>query len=146
VSRGALAGATEWATGTVHKDFDRRLADYQVLRQGLGRSKVLAESLRPWQHALAAQLDQLQAQRKPQGELLFPLIEFKVHASEVAAEVTQGSLDLSGGYGYKRGALERYFRDARAGVVMGPSNNIAREWLGKTLVGLPLELWQLGGE
>jgi len=146
VARGALAGATEWATSTVHRDFERRLADYQVLRQGLGRSKVLAESLRPWQHALAAQLDQLQAQRKPQGELLFPLIEFKVHASEVAAEVTQGSLDLSGGYGYKRGTLERSFRDARAGVVMGPSNNIAREWLGKTLVGLPLELWQIGGE
>lgn len=146
VARGALAGATEWATGTVHRDFERRLADYQVLRQGLGRSKVLAESLRPWQHALAAQLDQLQAARKPQGELLFPLIEFKVHASEVAAEVTQGSLDLSGGYGYKRGTLERSFRDARAGVVMGPSNNIAREWLGKTLVGLPLELWQIGGE
>lgn len=146
VARGALAGATSWATGTVHRDFDRRLADYQVLRQELGRSKVLTESLRPWQHALAAQLDQLQALGKPQGELLFPLIELKVHAAEVAAEVTRASLDISGGYGYKQGPLERQFRDARAGVVMGPSNNIAREWLGKTLVGLPLELWEIGGE
>ncbi|HWO10993.1 MAG TPA: acyl-CoA dehydrogenase family protein [Polyangiaceae bacterium] len=146
VARGALAGATEWSTSTVHKDFDRRLADYQVLRQELGRSKVLTESLRPWQHALAAQLDAYQAQGKPQGELLFPLIELKVHAAEVAAEVTRGSLDVSGGYGYKRGHLERFFRDARAGVVMGPSNNVAREWLGKNLVGLPLELWEIGGE
>jgi hypothetical protein len=29
---------------------------------------------------------------------------------------------------------------------MGPSNNIAREWIGKDLVGLPLELWIKGGE
>ena len=146
VARGALAGATEWATGTVHRDFERRLADYQVLRQELGRSKVLTASLPPWQHALASKLDELQALGKPQGELLFPLIELKVHAAEVAAEVTRASLDVSGGYGYKSGSLERYFRDARAGVVMGPSNNIAREWLGKTLVGLPLELWSIGGE
>lgn len=146
VARGALTAATEWATGTVHRDFERRLADYQVLRQELGRAKVLTESLGPWQHALAAQLDRLQAQGKPQGELLFPVLELKIHASEVAAEVTRRALDVSGGYGYKRGTLERFFRDARAGVVMGPSNNIAREWLGKVQVGLPLELWQVGGE
>jgi alkylation response protein AidB-like acyl-CoA dehydrogenase len=146
VARGALAETTEYATRTVHRDFDRRLADYQVLRQELGRSKISVASLGPWQRALASQLDQLQAQGKPQGELLFPLIEFKVQSSEVAARVTQGGLDVAGGYGYKRGPLERYFRDARAGVVMGPSNNIAREWLGKGLVGLPLELWEVGGE
>ena len=75
-----------------------------------------------------------------------PLVEFKVQASEAAANVTRSALELSGGYGYKRGTIERLFRDARAGVVMGPSNNIAREWLGKGLVGLPLELWEAGGE
>jgi alkylation response protein AidB-like acyl-CoA dehydrogenase len=146
VARGALSEATRYATGTVHRDFDRRLADYQVLRQELGTAKVLVEGLRPWQESLAATLDQLQAEKKAQGVLLLPLVEFKVQASEVAARVTRGGLDISGGYGYKRGTLERFFRDARAGVVMGPSNNIAREWLGKSLVGLPLELWEVGGE
>jgi acyl-CoA dehydrogenase len=29
---------------------------------------------------------------------------------------------------------------------MGPSNIIAREWIGKTVVGLPLELFYEGGE
>jgi alkylation response protein AidB-like acyl-CoA dehydrogenase len=146
VARGALAEATRYATSTVHRDFDRRLADYQVLRQELGTSKVLVEGLRPWQESLAETLDRLQTEKKPQGVLLLPLVEFKVQASEVAARVTRGGLDISGGYGYKRGTLERFFRDARAGVVMGPSNNIAREWLGKSLVGLPLELWEVGGE
>ena len=146
VARGALAETTSYATRTVHRDFDRRLADYQVLRQELGRSKVAVEGLRAWQEALASQLDRYQAAKKPQGELVLPLVEFKVQASEVAADVTSAGLDISGGYGYKKGPLERFFRDARAGVVMGPSNNIAREWLGKSLVGLPLELWEIGGE
>ena len=146
VARGALEETTGYATRTVHRDFDKRLADYQVLRQELGRAQVLVESLRPWQEVLATRIDALQAAGRPQGELLFPLIQFKVHASEAAAQVTRTGLDVSGGYGYKKGPLERYFRDARAGVVMGPSNTIAREWLGKGMVGLPLELWEVGGD
>lgn len=146
VARGALEEVTAYATRTVHRDFERRLADYQVLRQQLAEAKVLVESLRPWQQALAVQLDALQAAGKPQGEILLPLTEFKVHAAEVANRVTKLALDVSGGYGYKRGPLERAFRDARAAIGMGPSNNIAREWIGKTLVGLPLELFEAGGE
>jgi len=146
VARGALATAVEYAKGTIHRDFNKRLSDYQVLRQQLGEAKVLIESIRPWQEALAEQLDRLQAEKKPQGEILIPLTEFKVHAAEVANKVTALTLDVSGGYGYKRGKLERYFRDARAAIAMGPSNNIAREWIGKTLVGLPLELFEAGGE
>ncbi|HTB56287.1 MAG TPA: acyl-CoA dehydrogenase family protein [Polyangia bacterium] len=146
VARGALETATDYLTKTIHRDFERRLADYQVLRQQLGEAKVLVESLRPWQEALARQLDALQAAGKPQGEILLPLTEFKVHAAEVANRVSKIALDVSGGYGYKRGPLERSFRDARAAIGMGPSNNIAREWIGKTLVGLPLELFEAGGE
>jgi len=146
VARGALETATDYLTRTIHRDFERRLADYQVLRQQLGEAKVLVESLRPWQRALALELDALQAAGRPQGEILLPLTELKVHAAEVANRVAKLALDVSGGYGYKRGPLERSFRDARAAIGMGPSNNIAREWIGKTLVGLPLELFEAGGE
>ncbi|HMJ52066.1 MAG TPA: acyl-CoA dehydrogenase family protein [Polyangiaceae bacterium] len=146
VARGALETVTDYALGTLHRDFNRRLADYQILRQQLGQAKVLIESLPAWQDALADRLDQLQAAGKPQGEILIQLTQFKVHAAEVVNDVTRLSLDVSGGYGYKRGPLERYFRDARAAIAMGPSNNIAREWIGKTLVGLPLELFEEGGE
>jgi alkylation response protein AidB-like acyl-CoA dehydrogenase len=146
VARGALETATEYVTRTIHRDFDRRLADYQVLRQQLAEAKVLIESLRPWQQSLARELEELQAAGRPQGELLLPLTEFKVHAAEVANRAAKLALDVSGGYGYKRGPLERLFRDARAAIGMGPSNNIAREWIGKTLVGLPLELFEAGGE
>jgi alkylation response protein AidB-like acyl-CoA dehydrogenase len=146
VARGALETVVNYAQNTVHRDWNRRLSDYQVLRQQLGEARVALAPLGPWQEHLAKQLDVLQAQAKPQGELLMPLTEFKVHSAGVANQVAGLALDVSGGYGYKRGPLERYFRDARAAIAMGPSNNIAREWIGKTLVGLPLELFEAGGE
>ena len=137
---------TRYATSTVHKDFERRLSDYQVLRQQIGEAKVVLESVRPWQRALAEELDRLWEEGKPQGEILIPLTEYKVHAAEVANKATAAALTVAGGYGYRRGPLERYFRDARAAIAMGPSNIIAREWIGKVLVGQPLELFYEGGE
>lgn len=146
VARAALEEVVQYATRTTHQDFNRSLSDYQVLRQQIGEAKVLVSSLGPWQADLARQLNVLEAEGRPQGEILLALTEFKVHAAEVANKVTRLALDISGGYGYKRGLLERLFRDARAGIAMGPSNNIAREWIGKGQVGLPLELFEAGGE
>jgi alkylation response protein AidB-like acyl-CoA dehydrogenase len=83
---------------------------------------------------------------KPQSEILIPLTEFKVHAAEVANKVAGIALSVTGGYGYRRGPIERSYRDARAAIAMGPSNIIVRDWIGKSLVGLPLELFYEGGE
>lgn len=146
VAENALQSVTDYANRTLHRDFNNRLGDYQVIRQQLAEAKILIESLKPWQRDLAQQLDILQEEGKEQGALILSLTEFKVHASEVANQATKNALDVSGGYGYKKGVIERLFRDARAGIAMGPSNNIAREWIGKDLVGLPLELWVEGGE
>ncbi|MEI7025337.1 acyl-CoA dehydrogenase family protein [Paenibacillus sp. y28] len=146
VAEAALEAATAYVKSMIHRDFNKRLADYQIIRQQLAEVKVLVESLKPWQISLANQLDKLQAQGRPQVELLLPLVEFKIQAAEVANKATKAALDVTGGYGYKKGVFERLFRDARAGIAMGPSNNIAREWIGKALVGLPLELWHEGGD
>ncbi len=146
VARGTLDVATAHVTRFVHQDKQKSLVDYQAIRQQLGEAKILVESLGPWRRELAASLDTLWREGKPQSALLIPLTEFKVHAAEVANKVTAIALTVTGGYGYARGPLERYFRDARAGIAMGPSNIIARDWIGKTLAGLPLELFYEGGE
>ncbi|WP_258767051.1 acyl-CoA dehydrogenase family protein [Bradyrhizobium arachidis] len=67
-----------------------------------------------------------------------------MHAAEVANEVAAAALTVTGGYGYHRGPIERSFRDARAAIASGLSNIIARDWIGKSLVGLPLELFYEG--
>jgi hypothetical protein len=46
-----------------------------------------------------------------------------------------------GGIGFKSGPVERALRDGRAGAVMGPSNEMCREWIGLTLVGQKVEYW-----
>src|SRR3984957_20083131 len=43
VARGALEEITKYATATVHRDFNHRLADYQVLRAQIGEAKGLVE-------------------------------------------------------------------------------------------------------
>jgi acyl-CoA dehydrogenase len=146
VARGALNAAVAHTKSFVHKDQNKSLSDYQAIRQKLGEAKVLVESLRPWRIELAGKLDELWKAGKPQSEILIPLTEFKVHAAEVANLVAGAALTVTGGYGYRRGTVERSFRDARAAIAMGPSNIIARDWIGKTLVGLPLELFYEGGE
>nr|WP_024508399.1 acyl-CoA dehydrogenase family protein [Bradyrhizobium sp. ARR65] len=146
VARGALNAAVAHTSRFVHKDKNKSLSDYQAIRQELGAAKVLVETLRPWRKELAARLDELWRAGKPQSEILIPLTEFKVHAAEVANKVAAAALTVTGGYGYRRGPIERSFRDARAAIAMGPSNVIARDWIGKSLVGLPLELFYEGGE
>jgi alkylation response protein AidB-like acyl-CoA dehydrogenase len=146
VARGALNAAIAHTTGFVHQDKNKSLSDYQAIRQELGAAKVLVESLRPWRNELAGRLDELSRAGKPQSEILIPLTEFKVHAAEVANKVAGAALTVTGGYGYRRGPIERSFRDARAAIAMGPSNVIARDWIGKAVVGLPLELFYEGGE
>ncbi|MGY4473951.1 acyl-CoA dehydrogenase family protein [Bradyrhizobium sp. USDA 3364] len=146
VARGTLNAAIAHTTSFVHKDRNKSLSDYQAIRQELGAAKVLVETLRPWRNELAGKLDALWRARKRQSEILIPLTEFKVHAAEVANKVAATALTVTGGYGYHRGPIERAYRDARAAIAMGPSNVIARDWIGKSLVGLPLELFYEGGE
>ena len=146
VARGAYDAAVAHIKNSIHKDTNKRLADYQAVRQELAKAKVQIESLGPWRRELATRLDALWRANAPQAELLIALTEFKVHASEIANLSAGAALTVTGGYGYKKGALERYFRDARAGIGMGPSNIIARDWIGKASVGLPLELFYENGE
>ncbi|MVT70085.1 acyl-CoA dehydrogenase [Bradyrhizobium pachyrhizi] len=146
VARGALNAAIAHTTSFEHKDRNKSLSDYQAIRQELGAAKVLVETLRPWRNELAGKLDALWRAGKPQSEILIPLTEFKVHAAEVANKVAATALTVTGGYGYHRGPIERAYRDARAAIAMGPSNVIARDWIGKAMVGLPLELFYEGGE
>lgn len=68
VAEAALEAASEYVKGMVHRDFNKRLADYQIIRQQLAEVKVLISSLKPWQLSLARQLDELQAQGRPQVE------------------------------------------------------------------------------
>jgi alkylation response protein AidB-like acyl-CoA dehydrogenase len=97
-------------------------------------------------YSLARTMDAYHSEGKPHGELLFDLWETKTHAADVCIEVTNTALQVQGGMGYKRGKTERLLRDGRAGAVMGPSNEMCQEWIGRSLVGMDLGFWKQAEE
>lgn len=144
VAQGALKAAVDHVTKTVNEGFNKSLADHQVIRQKLAEVKIQITGLKAWQLDLARHYDELLAEGKPLSLLAAEVIELKVQTSELADFSARIAMDVAGGYGYKEGIFERLYRDARAGIPMAPSNNIARDQVGKILVGLPLELWEEG--
>lgn len=70
---------------------------------------------------------------------LVALMEAKILATDAAARVTQGALEVCGGQGYTPALpVERHLRDARAGAVMAPTNGVLRTWCAKAIAGLPV--------
>ena len=56
-----------------------------------------------------------------------------------AIKVTNMAMEVMGGSGYKSGAaIERCYRDARAGTLMNPSNNTLKMILGRLELGIGL--------
>jgi alkylation response protein AidB-like acyl-CoA dehydrogenase len=141
IARGALDRAVAHATTRVHADVGKRVADYQLMRHYLARCNILVSSAEALLFRAAQRLDELTAAGRPHAEMLFDLWELKVHAADVVIEVTNIALQVAGGLGFKSGPIERALRDGRAGAVMGPSNEMCREWIGLTLVGRPVEYW-----
>ena len=67
------------------------------------------------------------------------VLEAKAAAGEVAISVTSAAMRVCGGAAFsKHLSIERLFRDAHAGAVMAPTGDVLREFIGKSLLGIPL--------
>src|SRR6202049_1295571 len=67
------------------------------------------------------------------------VLESKASAGDVAIAVTSAAMRACGGAAFsKHLAIERLFRDAQAGAVMAPTGDVLREFIGKSLLGMPL--------
>ena len=79
------------------------------------------------------------------GNYLHWLWQIKFNAAKNVAHVVDKMLHCCGGTGYKKEPLqlERYLRDGKAGWVMGPTNEVLRQFVGKTaLLGMEsLDYW-----
>lgn len=137
VAQGALNAAIDSAKKKVHADTGKSVASYQVIRHELAKAQILIDSSRSMLYRTAQGLDQLIKTGQPIAEHLFPLWQIKTHAADIVIQVTNQALQVSGGRGYLTGQVEKYLRDGRAGAVMGPTNEILREWIGRTLIEVP---------
>ena len=105
-----------------------RRIDNPINRRRMAEMSARIEAARAFLHTAAAMAD---AARAPS---LMPYIQAKVVCSELAVWATQELMTMFGGTAFARELpFERYFRDARAGVVMGLANDQAYETIGDIL-------------
>jgi isovaleryl-CoA dehydrogenase len=132
IAAAALKSASEHVIGRRYAD-GSSLAEVQAIQHLLANMDIAVRSARL--------LVRDAARRGDAGDehALISIMEAKVCATDVAAQVTQQALEVCGGQGYTPALpIERHLRDARAGAVMAPTNAVLRSWIGKLLVGLPV--------
>jgi alkylation response protein AidB-like acyl-CoA dehydrogenase len=119
-------------------------ARFEHLGQSLGESlPTLRAQLAAMQidtDGLSARIDDLiEHLEKPRDTTMLRVLETKAAAGEVAISVTSAAMRVCGGAAFsKHLSIERLFRDAHAGAVMAPTGDVLREFIGKSLLGMPL--------
>ena len=119
-------------------------AKFEHLGQTLGESlPTLRAQLAAMQidtDGLSARIDDLiEHLEKPRETTMLRVLETKAAAGEVAIDVTSAAMRVCGGAAFsKHLSIERLFRDAHAGAVMAPTGDVLREFIGKSLLGIPL--------
>jgi alkylation response protein AidB-like acyl-CoA dehydrogenase len=117
----AVAAARRYPSGA-------RRIDSPINQRRMAEMSAQIEAARALLHAAASAADQGRATS------LLPYIQAKVLCSEAAVRVTQDLMTTFGGTAFAgRLPFERYFRDARAGMVMGVANDAAYQQIGGML-------------
>jgi alkylation response protein AidB-like acyl-CoA dehydrogenase len=132
IAQAALSSALEHATSRRYPD-GSSLVEVATVQHALANMDIDTRAARALLYQAAGLAD-----AGDEGALV-PLMEAKVLATDMAARVTQGALEVCGGQGYTPALpIERHLRDARAGAVMAPTNGVLRTWSGKAIAGLPV--------
>ena len=117
---------------------------FEHLGQSLGESlptlRAQFASMQIDTDGLSARIDDLvEHLEKPRETTMLRVLETKAAAGDVAINVTSAAMRICGGAAFsKHLGIERLFRDAHAGAVMAPTGDVLREFIAKSLLGMPL--------
>jgi len=133
IAEAAVNATVTHMTGSRFEEANSSLADLPTLRAQVARMRIDTDRARAH---LGAVLDSLE-QPGPSTQLL--VLEAKAAATEAAVGVTDLAMRTCGGAAFGGAyGLDRLFRDARAPIVMAPTSDIAYEFIGRALCGLPV--------
>ncbi len=126
VGEGARAEVVRWAVDRRPGDGSTAVADIPSVQLRLGR---LDAELRAARHTLMSATRRWDEARVPAD------IGLAKHlATRAAVTATDEALRIAGGPGFLSGRLERAFRDARAGLINPPLEDVLLSGFGKALV------------
>jgi alkylation response protein AidB-like acyl-CoA dehydrogenase len=143
IALGAIDIAKQHTTRKVHSDVGMRVADYPTIQDYVGESIMDTQASRLYTFEMARRMDDVtngcdwsihedNLTVMPRAQYLPWLWQSKFLASRNASTVADRMLQACGGTGYKRElGIERLLRDAKAGWVMGPTNEVLRQFVGK---------------
>src|SRR4029078_3933997 len=152
IALGAIDIAKRHTTRKRHVDVGMRVADYPTIQDYVGEAVMNTTASRLFVLSVAQAMDRatddntriMEPGETARADYLHWAWQIKFEAAKNNAHVGDQILHACGGSGYKRDMeLERYVRDAKAGWVMGPTNEVLRQFVGKAvLLGLdPLDYW-----
>jgi alkylation response protein AidB-like acyl-CoA dehydrogenase len=155
ISMALIDIAKRHTTSKTHKDVGMRVADYPTIQDYVGEAIIDTNSCRAFNFVMAQAMDSVtnncdwsihsDLKALPRAQFLAWMWQVKFAAAKNVAHVTDKMLHACGGTGYKPRPLEieRYLRDGKAGWVMGPTNEVLRQFVGKAaLLGFgTLDYW-----
>jgi alkylation response protein AidB-like acyl-CoA dehydrogenase len=154
ISLGLIDIAKRHTTMKKHVDVGMRVADYPTIQDYVGEAISDTNAARAMVFQMARAMDEAtnncdwtihgDLARLPRAQYLHWMWQVKFNAAKNVAHVSDKMLHACGGTGYKPGlGIERYLRDGKAGWVMGPTNEVLRQFIGKaSLLGFSsLDYW-----
>ena len=129
----AIATTIGHVTTARFEHLGQTLADQPVTRQHVAEMKNTADA------ASALVDDTIVALSSGRPDAPLRMLQSKVVAGDAALAVLDTAMRVGGGAAFrKETGLERNFRDARASVVMAPTADALREFIGRAVCGMPL--------
>jgi alkylation response protein AidB-like acyl-CoA dehydrogenase len=137
-----------------HVDVGMRVCDYPTIQDYVGEAIIDTNTSRAFVFQMAKAMDEAtndcdwsiheDLEKLPRADTLHWMWQVKFAAAKNVANVSDKMLHACGGTGYKPAlGIERYLRDGKAGWVMGPTNEVLRQFVGKfALLGFDsLDYW-----
>ncbi|KAM7443135.1 hypothetical protein ABFA07_008076 [Porites harrisoni] len=152
---GTIDVAKKHVSRTEHADSGLRVADYPIIQDYFGKAITETNSSRLMLFNVAKGMDGVtnnndwSIYKEPmtapcRGQFHHWCFQVKIKAAANVSYVADEMLHACGGVGYKKElGLERLLRDSKAGWLMGASNEVLRQIVGKTsLFGLnAIDFW-----
>jgi alkylation response protein AidB-like acyl-CoA dehydrogenase len=143
IALGAIDIAKMHTTRKLHADVGLRVCDYPTIQDYVGEAIMDTQASRLYTFEMARRLDEVTNRCDwsiheddltvmPRAHYLPWLWQTKFIACKNVSLVTDRMMQACGGTGYKRAlGVERLVRDGKAGWVMGPTNEVLRQFVGK---------------
>jgi alkylation response protein AidB-like acyl-CoA dehydrogenase len=133
ICRAAVAATAAHLSTTGFEHDGTSLRDLPTLRARLAEMSARTEQSRALLGYTLVEVEQ------PTEATPLYVLQSRLAAIQAAVDVTDLAMKACGGAAFsKHLAIERMFRDARAGWVMAPTADHLKDFIGKALTGLPL--------